>query len=200
MEEGWFFPWDDFAENIAGSNMQHKSECLSKDDILDKLAVEWRRELPNLRVDSLGVVGRIQYLGNEYERNANKVLKEYDLKYTDFDVIGALRRSGAPFQLTPTQLCETVLITSGAMTAAIDRLERAGFVRRVPDESDRRIRAATLTKAGIDISEKAAEARFNEADKSVTGLNQNEKNQLILLLKKLIASSQYTSNQFQGSE
>lgn len=169
--------------------MHPKAECSHQEDLLDTLVNEWRREVPNLKADSLGVVGRIQFLGNKFEGNANKALKPFDLKYTDFDVIGTLRRSGDPFQLTPTQLCETVLITSGAMTAALDRLERAGFVRRVPDASDRRVRAAALTDAGVEISERAAAARFNEADKSVTGLNRNEQKELVRLLKKLIISA-----------
>lgn len=173
-----------------GTVVRYKAEVPSKEDLLDKLIVEWRREVPGLKADALNVVGRIQYLGSKFEGNANKALKHFELKYTDFDVLGTLRRTGKPYLLTPTQLRETVLITSGAMTAALDRLERAGLISRVPDATDRRIKAAALTDAGIEISQNAAEARFEEAEKSIQNLTPNEQRELAQLLKKLTTSVQ----------
>lgn len=157
-------------------------------DRIDPLIEEWHRELPSADADVLGVVGRIQYLGNRYESAANNALKPLGIKFTDFDVLGTLRRTGKPYKLSPTQLCNAVLITSGAMTAALDRLEDAGLIDREADPEDRRARLASLTSKGIEITDKAAKARFSVARKSMAVLSNKEKQTLENLLRKLVTS------------
>ncbi len=169
-----------------GTIAQYKAKKTDKKDRLDSLIEEWQFEVPNIGAEVLDVVGRIQYLGNRYEADANKALKQYGIKFTDFDVLGTLRRSGDSFCLSPTQLCEAVLITSGAMTAALDRLEAAGLINRVPDDADRRVKAAALTQKGIALTEAAAKARFSAAANAMSSLSNTEKQDLARLLRKLV--------------
>lgn len=169
-----------------GTVSQLNSKKQYDDDIIDTLINEWNEELPLIDVEAFEIIGRVQYLGSHYEGDANKALKPLDIKYTDFDVLGTLRRRGAPYQLTPTQLCNSVLITSGAMTAALDRLEDAGYIKRVLGSSDRRARLAQLTQRGLKISEKAAKIRFETARLAIDGLDENEKTILASLLRKLV--------------
>ncbi|MEO9969850.1 MAG: MarR family transcriptional regulator [Hyphomonadaceae bacterium] len=167
----------------------HKKTEEAEIDRVDALLDSWRAELPGAGADALHIVGRIQFLGNRYESDANQSLKQFGIKYTDFDVLGTLRRIGAPYKLSPTQLCESVLITSGAMTAALDRLERAGLIHRMPDPNDRRVKVAVLTEKGLTIVEQAAMERFAAAQKTIEHLDESEQAELTRLLRKLVVEA-----------
>jgi len=86
-------------------------------------------------MQTIGRILRIQFLASARMR---RVLQEYGLDSGGFDVLATLRRSGAPFRLTPTALYKELVLTSGAMTHRLDVLERAELVERQPDETDRR--------------------------------------------------------------
>jgi len=154
-------------------------------DLVDELLQEWRREQPGVNVDAMAVVGRIIHLGALLELQANKALKSFRLRYTDFDVLASLRRSGPPYKLTPTVLRRSILISSGAMTACLDRLERSGYLRREPDPADRRGTLVRLTARGKALIDKAADSRFRVAEEAVGGLTKAEFSRLAELLRKL---------------
>jgi DNA-binding MarR family transcriptional regulator len=110
-------------------------------------------------------------------------MKPFGLKYTEFDIIATLRRSGKPYELTPTQLCESILLTSGAMTTALNRVEQLGLIERALSDSDKRVKTARLTQVGISLARKAAERRFELAKHHVKNLSKKEINTLTSLLK-----------------
>jgi DNA-binding MarR family transcriptional regulator len=72
----------------------------------------------------------------------------HDLETGEFDVLASLRRSGTPYNLSPSQLVNLLLVTSGTMTNRIDRLEAKGMVERLPDPNDGRGVIVRLTNAG----------------------------------------------------
>jgi len=53
-----------------------------------------------------------------------------------FDVLATLRRSGEPYQLTPTDLFKSAMLSSGAMTNRLNKLEEAGLIEQLPDPND----------------------------------------------------------------
>ena len=110
------------------------------------MIADWRREDPSLRAGAMQVVGRILRLGRAYQDEVSALLRPHGLSYSDFDVIATLRRSGPPYALTPTQLQHSVLLTSGAMTACLKRLQQRGLIARAADDQDGRSFAAKLTK------------------------------------------------------
>ncbi len=154
-------------------------------DILDNLILEWKEERPDLDASSMLIVGRILKLGKVLEKRANLALQGNNIHYTDLDVLATLRRFGKPFELSPKQLMKSVLITSGAMTALLDRLEKLGLIYRSPDPNDGRVKYAGLTKKGIKIIDKAIKTRFEEADESISMLDKMERENLSKLLKKM---------------
>lgn len=157
-------------------------------DRIDRLLAEWQAERPGLDAAPMAVVGRLLSIGRQLEARANSALKPLGLHYTDLDVLATLRRGGRPYRRTPTELRDSVLITSGAMTACLDRLERNGLIARVADPQDRRSSAAELTPAGRKLIDKAIVVRFGEAGDALAGLSQGECAQLAALLRKLGAS------------
>lgn len=157
-------------------------------DVVQELLHQWRRERPELDVSAMAVVGRLLRLGKRLETRANVVLKPFGLSYTDLDVLATLRRSGKPYSLKPTQLQRSVLITSGAMTACLNRLEAAGLISRSASDQDRRSLSAALTTAGRRLVDKAVEVRFAEAHDALKALAAGERKQLGDLLRKMDAS------------
>lgn len=154
-------------------------------DRIDRLLAEWQAERPELDAAPMAVVGRLLSIGRQLEARANAALKPLGLHYTDLDVLATLRRGGRPYRRTPTELRDSVLITSGAMTACLDRLERNGLIARVADPDDRRSSAAELTTAGRKLIDKAIVVRFGEAGEALAGLSAGEREQLAALLRKL---------------
>ncbi|HEV7607888.1 MAG TPA: MarR family transcriptional regulator [Steroidobacteraceae bacterium] len=154
-------------------------------DLVDSLLRDWRRERPELDAAPMAVIGRVLNLGRLLEARANDRLKGTGLKYTDLDVLATLRRSGVPYRLTPTALRKSALITSGAMTACLNRLENLGLLARSPEDSDRRSLMASLTPKGVKLVDRAIAIRFEEASHAVAALTPAEQVSLANLLRKL---------------
>src|SRR5579875_3015977 len=107
-------------------------------DEVDRLVAAWRRERADLDVTPLEVLSRVTRLARHLDRARRTAFAEHGLEPWEFDVLSALRRAGAPYQLSPGQLLTQTLVTSGTMTNRIDRLAKRGLVERLPDPSDRR--------------------------------------------------------------
>jgi len=161
---------------------------MKENDVIDVLVSEWKKERPDLDTSAMHIVGRILKLGKILEKRAGLVLSESGIYYTDLDVLATIRRSGTPYELTPKELMKSVLITSGAMTALLDRLTKLDLIYRAPDKKDGRIKRAGLTEKGKKVIDKAIEIRFNEAKEAVTILNKTEHTDLSTLLKKMLYS------------
>ena len=157
-----------------------------QEDIIDTLQSDWKRESPDLDTFAMGVVGRIIHLSSLLEADANRVLRPFGLQYTEFDVLATLRRKGKPYQLTPKLLRKGILITSGAMTACLDRLEKPNLIVRKPNPNDRRGTIVQLTPKGKSIVQIALAARFALAREHTSNLSKKDAITLSHLLKSLV--------------
>ena len=157
-----------------------------KHDAVDELIGDWQAERPDLNPRPMAVVGRILRLAVHLEGRANEILRPYGLANWGFDVLATLRRQGKPYALTPTQLTRSVMLSSGAMTNRIDRLEKLGFVERQPDPNDRRSLRVKLTVKGLEVVDRAVASRFEEARDSLRALSAKEQKHLPDLLRKLL--------------
>lgn len=154
-------------------------------DLIDTLLAEWKKEKPELQGEGMAVVARVLNLANKYEQDINGALKEYNINYTDFDVLATLRRKGAPFKLSPGKLQEAVILTSGAMTACLKRLEKRELLVRMTSDSDRRGVDVQLTTKGKKLIDDTISMRFDIASASVKALSPVELESLTTLLRKI---------------
>ena len=115
-------------------------------DEVDRLIAAWKRERPDLDLSPLAVLSRITRIARHLDIARRDAFG--DLENWGFDVLAALRRAGAPHQLSPGQLMQETMVTSGTMTNRLDRLEELQLITREPDPSDGRGSLVTLTKAG----------------------------------------------------
>ena len=157
------------------------------EDEVDRLVAAWRRERPDLDVEPLEVLSRISRLARHLDRARRTAFAEHSLESWEFDVLTALRRAGAPYQLSPGQLLTQTLVTSGTMTNRIDRLAGKGLVQRLPDPGDRRGVLVRLTVAGQDLADRALAGLLARERALLAELSAGQRGELAGLLRQLVA-------------
>jgi DNA-binding MarR family transcriptional regulator len=144
---------------------------------------QWRRERPDLDVSPQGVIGRLHRLAARLTEELAAVYAEFGLGEGEFDVLATLRRSGAPYELTPSELAATTMVTSGAVTKRVDRLVERGLVTRRVGERDARGRVVALTDAGRELVDRAFEAHMANEHRLVAALSELDRSRLARLLE-----------------
>jgi DNA-binding MarR family transcriptional regulator len=135
----------------------------------------------------MAVIGRISEASNLIARDRLiPLFAQFGLQRGEFDVLATLRRSGAPYALTPTALYEATMVTSGAMTNRLDRLEESGLIARSPHPDDRRGVVVQLTEKGRTMIDAAVTAHVDNERRILAGLTAEEQDMLIALLEKII--------------
>jgi hypothetical protein len=119
-------------------------------DLVDAVIARFAKERPDINPLHLETVSRLIVAGRRMQARGAHIVEAMGGHYTDYDVLGMLRTAGPPHELTPAALMDLVLLTSGAMTACLNRLERAGLITRHVDEADRRVRRIRLTETAYD--------------------------------------------------
>ena len=157
-------------------------------DVIDQLLAAWRETRPDLDPAALGVVGRVIVLAQHLEESVERALAKHNLTLGQFDILATLRRNGTRGGLTPSQLLESVLLSSGGMTARLDKLEAAGLIIRTPDAEDRRMVVIELTPKGKRVIDAATITRFAEATGSLPPLDAQEMQMLAGLLRRWLSS------------
>jgi DNA-binding MarR family transcriptional regulator len=156
------------------------------EDRIDRTRAEWAGESPDLDTAAMDVMGRILRIEHLAAQRIRHVLRAEGLDPGGFDVLATLRRSGAPYQLTPTALYRELVLTSGAITHRIDTLERAGLVKRGATERDRRSNKIGLTAKGKTMIERAMEAHMKCEQALLESLSRADRKALTGLLRKLL--------------
>jgi len=155
-------------------------------DRVDLILEQWRRERPELDASTMGVIGRINRLSTLFGQSHAEVFARFGLDRGEFDVLATLRRSGAPFRLSPTQLFRSLMMSSGGMTSRIDRLERAGLVRRVPDARDRRSVQVELTEHGLKTADDAVAAHVENQQRLLASVSPEDRGRMAELMRALL--------------
>lgn len=153
-------------------------------DHVGRILTQWRRERPDLDVSPLGVIGRLHRLAEALNSELRALFAQAGLSDGDFDVLASLRRSGEPFALTPGELAGTTMVTSGAVTKRVDRLEAQGFVTRTVSPEDGRSRTIALTDAGRALIDDLFPRHVDNERRLLAGLSDAERDELARLLEK----------------
>jgi DNA-binding MarR family transcriptional regulator len=165
------------------SSVEHQE---AGDDV-DRIVAAWRRERPDLDVSPLHVLSRVLRLARRLDLDRAQAFARHTLEGWEFDVLSALRRAGAPYELSPGQLIRQTLVTSGTMTNRVDRLERRGLVSRSPDPHDRRGVIVRLTPAGQSTVDAAMADLLDRESQLLGELSQQDRDDLAGMLRRLLS-------------
>ncbi|MER2496106.1 MarR family transcriptional regulator [Vibrio neptunius] len=152
-------------------------------DAIDRVVEQWAKEKPELDTEPMAIMGRLLRIAKHMETEVTQLHKRYDLKLGEFDVLATLRRSGSPFRLTPSELIDSMMLTSGAMTNRLDKLESKRLIAREHSKQDRRSVTVQLTDEGFTLIDKIIEEHAQVQQKLVKGMNSNQKRQINQILK-----------------
>jgi DNA-binding MarR family transcriptional regulator len=157
-------------------------------DHVSGIITEWRRERPDLDVSPIGVIGRLHRLALALTEQLAIVYREHGLCEGEFDVLAALRRAGEPFERAPGDLAQHTMVTSGAMTKRVDRLEEAGLVTRRVSQADGRGRVIALTPAGRERIDQAFEAHVANEHRLLAALDPADRAAIETILTRWLAT------------
>ncbi|CAL9524486.1 hypothetical protein SUDANB6_03922 [Streptomyces sp. enrichment culture] len=159
-------------------------------DPVDAIIDQWAAVRPDLDTAAMEVFGRIHRLSRAMGDRLEKAYARYGISRGEFDVLAALRRSGEPYTLSPRQLSATLMLTTGGMTGRLDKLERAGLLRRSPDPHDRRGLQVTLTEQGLELIDEAVGAGLAVQTEALSALEEEKAGRLAALLRELLAATE----------
>jgi len=154
---------------------------------LDKIKAQWAKQRPDLNTDPMILIWRVQRLAHYLMQEMTSTIARHDLAFSGFDVLATLLRSGPPHSLTPNQLLETMMITSGTMTNRIDQLVKQGLVARINNPDDKRSTLISLTKKGHEAIDNAVTEHVETQTRLVSVLSTQEQIKLSNLLEKYLS-------------
>lgn len=146
----------------------------------------WRERDPQLDSSTLEVTGRLLLCAGHYERAVGAVLRRFGLSIADFDVLNTLRRVSDSRGSKPSDMARASLITTGAMTSRLDRLERAGLIRRTPDPADRRGVLIRLTPQGSKVAGQALDELIAANQEFLAPLSAQQRDSIASALRQLL--------------
>ncbi|HLU18398.1 MAG TPA: MarR family transcriptional regulator [Pusillimonas sp.] len=158
----------------------------SEDDRISAGMRRWRREFPDIDCSGKAVVGRMLHLQEVFLREVNRTLAKHRLNYPAFALLATLRVEGAPYRMSPKALLGTLILTSGGLSNILRKLEKAGHIRRLANETDGRGVIVELTEQGRRLVEPAMRDHAETEKKLVAALSPEEQRLMAQALKLLM--------------
>jgi DNA-binding MarR family transcriptional regulator len=164
----------------------------SEQDHVDRVRAQWRAVRPDLDTAPVAIVARIGRIAAYFDQSTDALMGERGLGRTSWDVLASLRRAGPPYELSPTELYQALMRSSGAMTNRLRRLERAGLIERRPDPGDGRGRLVRLTARGLKLVDEIAPIHLENEERLLASLTDQDRVALEDLLRRLARSLEKT--------
>ncbi|MFI6291135.1 MarR family winged helix-turn-helix transcriptional regulator [Nonomuraea sp. NPDC050790] len=157
-------------------------------DAFDGILAAWQRERPDLDLSPIGVFGRLAGVARLVEAAVEEVFARHGLRQGEFDVLAALRRSGPPYRLIPSELAAVLMMSRAGMTNRLDRLEAAGLVERTLDPADRRSFRITLTEEGRRVIDETLTEHAATLARLAAGLSPEDTASLDRITRHMLAT------------
>ncbi|MGE0844937.1 MAG: MarR family winged helix-turn-helix transcriptional regulator [Flavobacteriaceae bacterium] len=158
-------------------------------DVMDVGVAQWRRERPDLDPSAKAITGRILRLHDVILRAFNAAFAAHGLKYPNYAVLATLRSAGAPFELTPSALQNTMVLTSGGLSKLLGRLERNGLITRKSGPNDGRTVIVRLTEKGRKLVDGAMATQAKVEHELIASISPQERIVLQSLLRRLVLTN-----------
>jgi len=157
-------------------------------DLIDDALDAWAREGPDLKVQPVAVVMRVNRLAAHFHAELDAVFAEFGLSNPSFELLATLRRAGHPCRMSQRQLADTLGLTAGTISLRVKHLLGQGLVTLEADSTDRRVSFVRLTDRGRQRFDEAAPAHLANEEDLLRALSSEEQAALARLLRKLLLS------------
>lgn len=154
-------------------------------DAVDRILEQWQEVRPDLDSSPVGIVGRISRLSRLIDRNLAANFARHGIESWMYDVLATLRRGGPPYELTAGELVRRTMVTTGAMTNRVDRLQARGYVERAQGD-DRRTVTVRLTPSGLALVDEVVDDHLATERSLIAALGVTRQRQLAGLLRDLL--------------
>lgn len=154
-------------------------------DAVDRITHQWNTVRPDLDVSPMAIIGRVSRLARQIDRRLAANFARHGIERWMFDVLGTLRRSGEPYELSAGELVQHTMVTTGAITNRVDRLEERGLVERA-STSDRRKVIIRLTRRGLELVDEAVITHLATEREILAPLTARQRDELVALLRTLL--------------
>jgi DNA-binding MarR family transcriptional regulator len=157
-------------------------------DQVDRARAQWRQEWPELDTFPIAVIARLGRLAGYVDAHHERFFDQHGLTRAHWDVLACLRRAGPPYRLTPTELHQGLMRSTGTVTHRLHQLEEKGLIERRPDPADGRGLLVGLTRRGRALVDRLAVAHLDHEREFLAGLSAAQQRQLAGLLGHLLAA------------
>jgi DNA-binding MarR family transcriptional regulator len=172
--------------DVKNLDMENLPMTSQRRDIVDERVERWLGEMPDLDARTEAVVSRIDLIQRYLRRAHDETLEAFGLTWGDHKIVGSLRYGGPPYRSTPGRLGAQHGLSSGAVTARLDKMEEAGLIRRLPDPDDRRGVIVELTARGKEVWERSVAAQADKESLVAATLGERDRDRLNALLRRLV--------------
>jgi len=155
-------------------------------DAVDSILDQWASQRPDLDLSAMSILGRIIRLVPLINERLGASFQFSGLDFPSFDVLAALRRCGEPYEQTPSQLAEAMMVTAGAVTQRLVRLEEQGLVTRSHHKTDRRKVIVALTWRGVRVIDNALVQHAQQEEAILSLFTEDEREQFTGYLRRLV--------------
>ena len=155
-------------------------------DHVDRVIEQWGIERPDLDLRPTAIVARLGRAVSFTDQRLESFFAQHGLTRGLWDVLASLRRTGAPFRLSPTELAKELMRTTGTMTGRLAQLQDEGLIRRVPDPADGRGMLVELTAKGRRLVDRLAAEHLANERQILAGISASDQKALAALLADLL--------------
>jgi DNA-binding MarR family transcriptional regulator len=173
-------------KTLQTENHDMARTAVERRDAIDEKLEVWQREIPDLDARTEGIVDRIGVIQKYLRRTHDETLEQFGLTWGEVKVLSSLRYGGPPYRSTPGRLGSQLGLSSGAVTARLDKMEEAQLIRRLPDPADRRGVLIELTDRGRELWEQSVAVQAEKEATVASALSKGEQDQLNHLLRRLV--------------
>jgi DNA-binding MarR family transcriptional regulator len=157
----------------------------SRADAVDRILDQWRVARPDIDASPIGVIGRVSRLSRLVDRRLGENFARFGIESWMYDVLATLYRVGPPHELTAGALVRQTMVTTGAITNRIDRLEGRGLVERASTSDRRKVLVRLTTRGGALVEEVVAPHLATERE-ILAALTPRQQQQLAHLLRRAL--------------
>lgn len=164
-----------------------QTEGCVQEDAVQKIISQWQDQgFATDRLLAMETIGRIKRLEVILMRKLSANYKiNYQISHWEFDVLATLRRTGAPYLMSPTVLFDSMMVSSGTMTNRLQHLEKKQLIERVDNPEDKRSLLVKLTSEGLDLIDRAVASHVQLENELMNDISKEELLIINLLLKKV---------------